>query len=168
MHYGLGNPCLTVVRMGTRGGKYPCLPMCAWTLVAGNTLVYRCAHGHSWQEIPLFTDVRMGTRGGKYPWLLLCAWTLVAGNTLVYRCAHEHSWREILLFIDVRNRTRTRVFRCECKDHALFQLMPHTDCLTRTFCANAGLPADKKKKQQKKNVINGYSVKRTLPNTAGQ
>ena len=69
----------------------------------------------------------MGTRGG---------------NTLVYRCAHGHSWREIPLFTDVRNRTRTRFVGRQCKDHALFQSVPQTDYLTRTFCANAGLPAD--------------------------
>ena len=88
------------------------LPLCAWALVAGNTLVYRCAHGHSWREIPLFTDVRMGTRGRKYPCLPMCAWALVAGNTLGYHCEHGHSWQEIPLFTYVRMSTRGEKYYC--------------------------------------------------------
>ena len=33
--------------MSTHDRKYPCLPLCAWALVTGNILVYRCVQSHS-------------------------------------------------------------------------------------------------------------------------
>ena len=65
--------------------------------------------------------------------LPLCAWA----RDGKYPCLSASTWRSVL-----------------------FQSMPHTDCFTRKICANTGLTADKKKK---KKVINGYSVKKTLP-----
>ena len=85
---------------------------------------------------------------------------------LGYRCltvVRMGTWREVPLFTDVRNRTRTRVFRRQREDQFCFSRC-HTLIVPRElFARTPGLPLTKRKK-----VINGSSVKKTLPNDTAE